>query len=542
VGTVQWNLYCANAESLGGCNNFDDDCDGIVDDCTRGIAGSCCGSSGCSSFELCNGLDDDCNGIIDDNPVDVGVACGNNTGDCAVGVYQCCTSDAGVTCPGHQPGDVRVCLGGNAGYPRAADACDGTDDDCDGVANGGAPQACYTNSAGATLLTPAQAGVGQCRAGTQSCLTAPLAPGGCGFPAGKSCPNPVATYSTCVNAIGPTAEVCNGLDDNCDGTPDENVTDVWVGAPCCPTGNLADCQNSGGATRCKLGAYQCSGGQQTCVGAVAKAEETCDGVDNDCNGAVDDVPGAGVPCSVGGASNAGACRATFACAASAGACDGQPCPNGLTCVQQVGPQPEVCNGVDDDCDGLTDEADDVAANDPAVGKACDAPAAPADQPPCKGGTSVCAAGQVVCEGAVRPVPNACGGVATDCTGNANATGTCPSGSTCFQGNCDVPCASGSAPCPGGYSCDAAQSLCVPSPCLAAKCPASEVCRLGSDGAATCVDPCDGVTCPTGYACSTGACRLLPVQATSGCSCDVTAPMLPAVLLAAALLRRRRRSA
>jgi len=45
-----------------------------------------------------------------------------------------------------------------------------------------------------------------------------------------------------------------------------------------------------------------------------------------------------------------------ACTA-AWACNGQPGPgpNGLTCTQQIGPKPEVCNGIDDNCNGLVDE-------------------------------------------------------------------------------------------------------------------------------------------------------------------------------------------
>ncbi|MCK6544988.1 hypothetical protein L6R52_03915 [Myxococcota bacterium] len=72
--------------------------------------------------------------------------------------------------------------------------------------------------------------------------------------------------------------------------------------------------------------------------------EVCDGLDNDCTGAADDGDvGAGLACSTG---EAGVCASgTTYCTAGA-----------LTCVRDVGPSDEVCNGLDDDCDGAVDES------------------------------------------------------------------------------------------------------------------------------------------------------------------------------------------
>ena len=44
-------------------------------------------------------------------------------------------------------------------------------------------------------------GVGLCAAGTQTCTA--------------------GTFAACEGAVGPVAELCNGKDDNCDGTCDE---------------------------------------------------------------------------------------------------------------------------------------------------------------------------------------------------------------------------------------------------------------------------------------------------------------------------------
>jgi hypothetical protein len=74
------------------------------------------------------------------------------------------------------------------------------------VCKPGHQQPCYPGPGGTQ-------GVGICHAGTQTCAS-----DGSG-------------YGSCVGAVTPAAEVCNGLDDNCNGTIDDNVTDPWVGTP-----------------------------------------------------------------------------------------------------------------------------------------------------------------------------------------------------------------------------------------------------------------------------------------------------------------------
>ena len=79
--------------------------------------------------------------------------------------------------------------------------------------------------------------------------------------------------TVCNGSVTATAEVCNLKDDNCNGVTDESLTDPWIGTACCPTGNNADCTNSGAGTRCKTGAYACTAGAQTCNGGIAKSVE-----------------------------------------------------------------------------------------------------------------------------------------------------------------------------------------------------------------------------------------------------------------------------
>jgi len=128
-------------------------------------------------------------------------------------------------------------------------------------------------------------------------------------------------------AVHPGAtEVCNGIDDNCNGSIDENL------------GTTTTC----GTGACSRTVIACvNGTPQTCTPG-SPSPEVCNGVDDDCNGAVDD----GIPpvtCGVG------------ACARTVTACVGgvpQTCTPGT-------PSPEICNGIDDDCNGLIDDAPDT---------------------------------------------------------------------------------------------------------------------------------------------------------------------------------------
>jgi hypothetical protein len=85
--------------------------------------------------------------------------------------------------------------------PLAAkpERCNGRDDDCDGLVDEDLERACYSGQAGTQ-------GVGQCRAGVQTCQQA--ADGAYG-------------YTACQGEVTPSAEGCNGLDDDCDGQVDE---------------------------------------------------------------------------------------------------------------------------------------------------------------------------------------------------------------------------------------------------------------------------------------------------------------------------------
>jgi len=135
-------------------------------------------------------------------------------------------------------------------------------------------------------------------------------------------------------AINTTAaDLCNGVDDDCDGMVDDGVLQ---GAGC--SVGVGACARSALLT-CADGAYSLC---PTTAGAPGL--ETCNGIDDDCNGLVDDGAALLATCAIG----LGACeRAGIAtCEGGIVGCEGTPGT----------PIGEACNGVDDDCDGVTDNA------------------------------------------------------------------------------------------------------------------------------------------------------------------------------------------
>jgi MYXO-CTERM domain-containing protein len=139
----------------------------------------------------------------------------------------------------------------------------------------------------------------------------------------------------------PQPELCNNIDDDCNGTVDDN--NPQAGQPC----------TSKVPGLCSAGTTNCNAGVKECVPDVAPGSvaETCNGVDDDCDGTIDDGFGVGTPCAVG----IGSCKETGTVA-----CDGQ---GGTYCnALPDGPSPEVCNGLDDDCDGTIDNGLDLGAS------------------------------------------------------------------------------------------------------------------------------------------------------------------------------------
>jgi Notch-like protein len=257
----------------------------------------------------------------------------------------------------------------------------------------------------------------------------------------------------CVGAKGPAPEQCNGLDDDCDGMVDD-----------APSGQGAPCGTDVG--ECMFGQQVCVGGVFVCTGGKGPAAETCNLLDDDCDGTADDST-----IEEGGAcgSNVGTCLpGVNTCIAGVVVCSGG-----------TGPATEVCNGLDDDCNGAIDDGN------PGGGAACGT-----DVGACELGVEFCVGGTIQCVGGVGPLAELCDGVDNDCDGAADVAAQCPNGSQCVEGFCAAPCGSGEFPCPGSQVCK--DGYCLPDPCTNVDCPAGERCE---DGA--CVPSGEGGGMPSG---------------------------------------------
>ncbi|MCA9652627.1 MAG: hypothetical protein KC501_22105 [Myxococcales bacterium] len=131
----------------------------------------------------------------------------------------------------------------------------------------------------------------------------------------------------------PNTEVCNGVDDDCNGSIDES--DPMLGEPC----------DTGMPGECSAGTQVCDGGSLVCEPSGSAVPETCNGLDDDCDGTPDN----------GNPEGGGACSTGLPGICSAGT---QTCNLGsLDCVQDMMAAPsDTCgNGLDDDCNGSADD-------------------------------------------------------------------------------------------------------------------------------------------------------------------------------------------
>ncbi len=365
------------------CDDIDDDCDGDADeglaeqswgrdcdgdgfgDATAGAILDCaappmspvCGdtegawvndASDCDdsagdvnpgNTERCNGADDDCDIRVDETltlSTYVQDCDGDSYGDDEAAPTIDCAAPAAApaACPdgGWAPrgGDCDDAVAST--NPTTRDLCNGGDDDCDDKIDEDAAFVSFypdcdgdargDDGADATIACAPPETVDGCASG------------------GQWVQNRLDCADDDPDRYRGRAEVCNGVDDDCDALVDDVANNTVV----CQVGDDVAC-----TTACGLdGTAPCAA---DCLGfASCRADEVCNGCDDDANGAVDD----GFECPQGSS------ESCFTACANGPALGVRACTTGCewaACIAN-----EICNYCDDDGDGTIADEEGMAAS------------------------------------------------------------------------------------------------------------------------------------------------------------------------------------
>ena len=185
------------------------------------------------SEESCNNLDDNCNMETDENLTQ---QCGVEIGECDYGT-EICQFGQWVNCSAKTP---------------SPELCDNLDNDCDSFIDDSLIQLCYTGA----FETE---GVGICSPGTQTCI--------------------LGIWDNCKNETLPQLEVCdiNLLDENCDGSVNENCPCIEGETKNCGS-DIGACE-FGTQTCSSSGSWSsCVGDISSTVELCDTIDNDCDGI------------------------------------------------------------------------------------------------------------------------------------------------------------------------------------------------------------------------------------------------------------------------
>ncbi|MFY2556832.1 MopE-related protein [Corallococcus terminator] len=324
------------------CNGMDDSCDGVADEgnpgggteCGTGLLGVCamgttactsgsvvCAQNQSASAEQCDNLDNDCDGEVDDGNPGGLVACETGgTGVCGEGVKYCthgvldCVQKQGPT----------------------AEVCDTRDNDCNGQSDDGLT---FT----AWYLDMDHDNYGVTSQSVQACAR-PVDHA----PNAGDCDDTRATF----NPIAP--ELCDGMDNNCDGQADEGLTQhTWYRDTDgdgfgIATDTVRNCRQPAGYVSVS---GDCNDGSASIKPGAA---EVCDGADNDCDTLTDEGMTSTWYRDADGDGYGVASTPTQACSAPAGyVANATDCNDGSAAIRPGAT--EVCDGLDNNCSGAADE-------------------------------------------------------------------------------------------------------------------------------------------------------------------------------------------
>ncbi len=338
------------------CNDLDDDCDGLVDDQDDsldsstgsawytdadgdGYGDSAATTMACDQPSGTVALDGDC------NDADTAYNPGASESDCAdPNDYNCDGSVGYADDDGDGYAACEECDDTNAAInPLGTESCDGADNDCDGeVDEASAVDAStwYADSDGDSFGDDTNTIVA------------------CDVPSGYVADN-TDCDDTSIDVSPAETEVCNGIDDNCDGAVDEaTAADVNTWYADADSDGFGDAGTTAIACDAPSGyVSDDSDCDDTALAVNPAATEYCDGIDNNCDGAIDEDASIDAATWYADADSDGygdASTVAVDCEMPSGyVADDTDCDD---TVDTTNPgADETCNGVDDNCDGTIDE-------------------------------------------------------------------------------------------------------------------------------------------------------------------------------------------
>ena len=331
-----------NAFTTRSCKTSDKTCKEGTELCEKGAWSGICKGELVESEEICDGKDNNCDGQVDEFWPKKGQSCSVGKGGCR---------DTGVFLCGGPNKKSLICSATEGS--SSPEVCDSVDNDCDGKVDNLEPKTCQ-NACGngkrycvggtwtdcdARAFRMCGSAKGECATGLQRCEK--------------------GVWGTeCLGRTDGKKEVCDGLDNDCDGKTDEDWPNIGkacvAGSGGCKVTSVWRCDQTGQNLECPAKARTAS-------------KEVCDGVDNDCNGKVDDgltrdcqnACGKGKEYCSGGTWIRCDAASTRLCGSKIGSCRQgvQLCAQATwqACKFDTKPTKEVCDGADNDCDGLVDE-------------------------------------------------------------------------------------------------------------------------------------------------------------------------------------------